>query len=159
MVRAADFAAASRPSRTDVEIHDVEVGGVTPKELDGTFYRYYDGSYYENGSKAIPFGGDRSVSAFRIKDGKVSFQQKYVLTERLVAERKAGLSLFGINEKPFTHHPCVRAVVDTSANTNVVVHANKLLAVSEGGPAHELDPSKFDSKLCVKGWLLRFRNQ
>ncbi|KAK1699822.1 carotenoid oxygenase [Colletotrichum godetiae] len=146
MARAADFAAASRPFRADVEIHDVEVEGVIPKELDGTFYRvvqdqYSDGSYYENGSKTVPFDGDGSVSAFRIKDGKVSFQQKYVLTERLVAERKAGRSLFGINKNPFTHHPCVRAVVDTSANTNVVVHANKLLAVSEGGPAYELDPN------------------
>ncbi|KXH45761.1 isoeugenol monooxygenase [Colletotrichum nymphaeae SA-01] len=142
----ADFAAASRPFRADVELHDVEVEGVIPKELDGTFYRvvqdqYYDGSYYENGTKTIPFDGDGSVSAFRFKDGKVSFQQKYVLTERLVAERKAGRSLFGIVKNPFTHHPCVRAVVDTAANTNVVVHANKLLAVSEGGPAYELDPN------------------
>lgn len=160
-----DFAAVSRPFRADVEIQDVEVEGEIPIELDGTFYRvrrvdyfprtlisdcfvqvmqdpYYDRSYYLNGAKSIPFDGDGSISAFRVKDGKASFQQRYVMTERLVAERKAGRSLFGINKNPFSHHPCVRAVMDATANVNVLVHANKLLAVGENGPAYELDPSK-----------------
>lgn len=167
-----DFAAVSRPFRADVEIQDVEVEGEIPKELDGTFYRvcrfnsfpktlisdsffevmqdpYYDRSYYLNGAKSIPFDGDGSISAFRVKDGKASFQQRYVMTERLVAERKAGRSLFGINKNPFSHHPCVRAVMDATANVNVLVHANKLLAVGENGPAYELDPSGSSSSLCT----------
>jgi carotenoid cleavage dioxygenase len=102
---------------------------------------YYEKDYYLNGSKTIPFDGDGSISAFRIKDGKVSFQQKYVMTERLVAERKAGRALFGMYSSPFSHHPCVRAVLDSTANTNVIVHADKLLALCEYGPAYELDPS------------------
>ncbi|KAJ3543879.1 hypothetical protein NM208_g3341 [Fusarium decemcellulare] len=141
-----DFAAVSRPFRADAGIEDVEVEGEIPKELSGTFYRvmqdpYYERDYYLDGSKTIPFDGDGSISAFRIKDGKVSFQQKYVMTERLVAERKAGRSLFGMLASPFSNHPCVRAVLDSVANTNVIIHAGKLLALCEFGPAYELDPN------------------
>ncbi|KAF9776959.1 hypothetical protein IL306_004786, partial [Fusarium sp. DS 682] len=141
-----DFSAASRPFRAEAGIEDVEIEGEIPQELNGTFYRvmqdpYYERDYYLNGSKTIPFDGDGSISAFRIKNGKVSFQQKYVMTERLVAERKAGRALFGMLASPFSSHPCVRAVTDSVANTNVIVHANKLLALCEFGPAYELDPN------------------
>ncbi|OQV06216.1 hypothetical protein CLAIMM_10820 [Cladophialophora immunda] len=141
-----DFAAASRPFRADASIADVEVEGEIPKELDGTFYRvmqdpYYDRDYYLDGAKTIAFDGDGSISAFRIKDGKASFEQRYVMTKRLVAERKAGRSLFGMYRSPFSHHPCVKAVADTTANTNVILHANKLLALCEHGPGYALDPN------------------
>ncbi|KAJ5201059.1 hypothetical protein N7449_005862 [Penicillium cf. viridicatum] len=146
-----DFASVSRPFRAEAGIEDVEVEGEIPKELDGTFYRvmqdpYYERNYYLNGSKTIPFDGDGSISAFRIKDGKASFQQKYVMTERLVAERKAGRALFGMYSSPFSHHPCVRAVLDNTANTNIIVHAGKLLALCEFGPAYELDPNTLITK-------------
>ncbi|CAG9977403.1 unnamed protein product [Clonostachys byssicola] len=141
-----DFSAVSRPFRAHVDIEDVEVEGNIPTELDGTFFRvmqdpYYERNYYLDGAKQIPFDGDGNISAFRFKDGKVSFQQRYVMTERLVAERKAGRALFGMNKSPFSHHPCVRAVLDAAANVNVLFHANKLLAVGENGPAYELDPN------------------
>lgn len=107
---------------------------------------YYPRDYYKNGSKTIPFDGDGSISAFRIKNGNCAFKQRYVLTERFLAERQAGRAMFGILKTPFSHHPCVRAVQDNTANTNVIVHAGKLLALSEQGPPYELDPSKSPSR-------------
>ncbi|KAH7070039.1 putative cartenoid oxygenase [Paraphoma chrysanthemicola] len=141
-----DFGGASNPFRAEAEIEDMEIEGTIPKELDGTYYRvmldpYYDRDFYLGGTKSIPFDGDGSVSAFRIRNGKVSYKQRYVLTERLVAERKAGKALFGMLRSPFSHHPCVRSVIDNVANTNVVVHAGKLLALAEQGPPYELEPS------------------
>jgi carotenoid cleavage dioxygenase-like enzyme len=103
---------------------------------------YYDRDYYLNGAKTIAFDGDGSITAFRIKDGKASFQQRYVMTKRLVAERKAGRALFGMFRSPFSHHPSVRAVADTTANTNVIMHAKKLLALCEHGPGYVLDPGE-----------------
>ncbi|KZM18849.1 uncharacterized protein EKO05_0006636 [Ascochyta rabiei] len=141
-----DFGGVSKPFRAEVELEEMEIEGTIPKELDGTYYRvmqdpYYDRDSYLGGAKTIPFDGDGSISAFRIKDGKVSYKQKYVLTERLVAERKAGKALFGMLQSPFSHHPCVRSVIDNLANTNVIVHAGKLLALAEQGPAYELEPN------------------
>ncbi|KAL3423042.1 isoeugenol monooxygenase [Phlyctema vagabunda] len=141
-----DFAGASRPFRAEAEIEDLEIIGTIPEELDGTFYRvmtdpYYNRDYYLNGEKSIPFDGDGSISAFRVKNGKVTYKQKYVMTERLIAERKAGRALFGMLRSPFSHHPCVRSVIDNLANTNVILHADKLLALGEQGPPYELDPN------------------
>ncbi|GME28329.1 Carotenoid oxygenase [Neofusicoccum parvum] len=102
---------------------------------------YYERDWFMGGSKATAFEGDASISAFRVKNGKASFKQRYVLTERLLAERKAGRALFGIAKAPFTHHPCVQALVDGAPNTNVIVHAGKLLALGEGGAPYDLDPN------------------
>ncbi|KAL1635313.1 hypothetical protein SLS56_001736 [Neofusicoccum ribis] len=141
-----DYSAATRPFRAHVEIEDLEVEGEIPCELDGTFYRvmqdpYYERDWFMGGSKATAFEEDASISAFRVKNGKAAFKQRYVLTERLLAERKAGGALFGIAKASFTHHPCVRALVDGAPNTNVIVHAGKLLALGEGGAPYDLDPN------------------
>ena len=60
-----------------------------------------------------------------------------------MAERKAEKALFGIMRSPFSHHPCVRSLEDNVANTNVIVHAGKLLALGELGAPYELDPSEY----------------
>lgn len=41
------------------------------------------------------FNGDGNISAFRIKDGRVSFQQRLVRTEKFTREREAGRALMG----------------------------------------------------------------
>lgn len=166
-----DFAAVSKPCRLEGDLDDLIVDGDIPQELDGTFYRvisfiifcsalrclpgipsltvlkvsqdpYYDPDYFQDGTKATPFDGDGNVSAFRIKDGRVSWKQRYVYTERLVAERKAGRSLFGLLSAPFTNHPCVQALTQSPANTNVIIHNGKLLALHEVGPPFEMDPGR-----------------
>ncbi|GME44305.1 hypothetical protein GTA08_BOTSDO06373 [Neofusicoccum parvum] len=146
-----DFAAVSKPCRLEGDLDDLIVDGDIPQELDGTFYRvsqdpYYDPDYFQDGTKATPFDGDGNVSAFRIKDGRVSWKQRYVYTERLVAERKAGRSLFGLLSAPFTNHPCVQALTQSPANTNVIIHNGKLLALHEVGPPFEMDPVTLQTK-------------
>lgn len=41
---------------------------------------------------------------------------------------------------PYTYHPCVRAALDSTANTNILVYGKRLLALKESGQAYELDP-------------------
>lgn len=41
------------------------------------------------------FNGDGNVAAFRIQDGRVSFRQRYVRTEKFVKEREAQRALLG----------------------------------------------------------------
>lgn len=103
---------------------------------------YYDPDYFQDGAKQTPFDGDGNVSAFKISNGVVSWKQRYVQTERLVAEKKAGRSLFGLLHAPFTHHPCVQSLIASGAHTNVILHNKKLLALQEAGPPYEMDPSK-----------------
>ena len=45
---------------------------------------------------------DGSISAFRIHDGHVDYQQRYVKTDRFMEETKYRRNLFGKYRNPFT---------------------------------------------------------
>lgn len=70
---------------------------------------------------------------------------KYVETERLKLERKANRRLFGLYRNPFTHHPCVRAAVDSTANTNVMMWAGHLLALKEVALPYSVDADTLET--------------
>ena len=88
----------------------------------------------------VPIDGDGNLSAFLFQDGKVDFKMRYVETERYVLERRAGKALFGLYRNPFSHHPCVRLAVDSTANTNVVMWANILMCLKEVACPYVVDP-------------------
>lgn len=92
-----------------------------------------------------PVDGDGLVSALRIHGGHADFKQRFVETERLKLERKAGRAMFGTFRNPFTHHPCVRQAIDATANTHILIHAGKMLALSERGAPYEVDPNTLDT--------------
>ncbi|MDK0575373.1 carotenoid oxygenase family protein, partial [Clostridium perfringens] len=92
-------------------------------ELDGTFYSVGpDQAFPPMLGDANPFNGDGFVRAFRIKDGHCDLQLKYVMTQRLAAERKARKGLFGHYRNPFSDDPSVKGLSRAVANTNVVLH-------------------------------------
>ncbi|KAH1587096.1 hypothetical protein KXX34_006877 [Aspergillus fumigatus] len=132
---------ATAPGRVETELEDLVVYGEIPKEIDGTFYRIMADPFYPpSPENNIPIEGDGHVSAFRICNGKVSMKTRYVDTERLKLERKANRRLFGLYRNPFTHHPCVRAAVDSTANTNMVYWAGRLLALKEVALPYQVHP-------------------
>jgi carotenoid cleavage dioxygenase len=92
-----------------------------------------------------PIEGDGNMSAFRIHDGKVDLKPRYVDTERLRLERAAGKRLFGLYRNPFSHHPCVRAAVDSTANTNLIFWNDHVLALKEGGLPHAVDTDTLET--------------
>lgn len=137
---------AAAPSRVEIEIADLQVQGKIPDEINGTFYRIMADPFYPPAREnSIPIEGDGNVSAFRIKNGQVDMKTKYVDTERLKLERKANQRLFGLYRNPFTHHPCVRAAVDSTANTNLVYWAGRLLALKEVALPYQVDPHTLDT--------------
>ncbi|KAF7524058.1 hypothetical protein PCG10_005962 [Penicillium crustosum] len=140
-----------KPCRFEGEVRNLIVHGEVPKQLDGTFFRvmpdpHISPSYHENGIHYIPFDGDGNVSAFRVKDGHVDFRQQYVKTERLVKEREARQSLWGRYQNPYTSHPCVRAAIESTANTNVVYYHGNLLALKEYTLPYSLDPVTLETR-------------
>ncbi|KAL5347575.1 transcriptional regulatory protein rco1 [Pseudogymnoascus australis] len=137
---------ASFPCRLEGEVSDLLVYGEIPNEIDGTFYRIMvDPFFPPQPENNIPIEGDGNVCAFRIRNGQVDMKTKYVDTERLKLERKANKRLFGLYRNPFTHHPCVRAAVDSTANTNLVMWAGHLLALKEVALPYAIDPNSLDT--------------
>ncbi|KAF6822728.1 isoeugenol monooxygenase [Colletotrichum plurivorum] len=140
-----DLAGSNLPCRLEGEIGDLVVLGEIPKEIDGTFYRVMTDPFVPPHPGNVPLDGDGNISAFRIRDGRVDMKMRYVETERYKLERKANKALFGLYRNPFTHHPCVRAAVDSTANTNVVFWADHLLALKEGGLPYSVDAQTLET--------------
>ncbi|KAH9205534.1 carotenoid oxygenase [Leptodontidium sp. 2 PMI_412] len=143
---AQDLTGSNAPCRLEGEIADLIVHGTVPPAIAGTFYRVMCDPFVPPHPNNIPLDGDGHISAFRFHDGRVDMKLRYIETERYLLERRANKALFGLYRNPFTHHPCVRAAVDSTANTNLVFWADKLLALKEGGLPYEVDPHTLDTK-------------
>lgn len=139
-----DLSGSSNPGRFEAEAGNLVVFGQIPEQINGTFYRVGPDRYTRK-EKAVPIDGDGSISAFRIHESCIDFKMKYVKTEKLRLEIRAGKSLFGAFQNPWDRHPCIRAAVDSSANTNVIYWANRLLALEEVGNPYEIDPDTLDT--------------
>lgn len=137
---ALDLAGSDQPCRLEGEVADLVVFGEIPDAINGTFYRIMSDPFVPPHPQNIPLDGDGSISALRFNNGRVDLQVKYVETERYLLERKAGKALFGLYRNPYTHHPCVRNAVDSTANTNIILWAGHLLALKEGGLPYAIDP-------------------
>lgn len=130
-----------KPARFEGEIYDLEVDGNVPDEIDGTFFQVApDPQYPPMLGDDIFFNGDGAITAFTFKNGHVDFKRRYVMTERLKAQRAARASLHGIYRNRYTNDPSVRELNNSTANTNVVVHGGKLLALKEDSAPYALDP-------------------
>ena len=142
----AAFQQMNKPCRLEGEIHDLEVTGTVPPEINGTFYRIQpDPQYPPIFEDDIHFNGDGSVTAIQIKDGHVNFKQRYVRTERWKAERKFGKAMFGLYRNPFTDNEAVKGVIRTVSNTNIIFWRGMLLATKEDGPPHAMDPETLET--------------
>lgn len=125
-----------------------DVTGALPADLQGTLYRNGAGKL-DAGGQALGhlFDGDGMLSMFAMADGKVHYRNRYVRTEHY---RKSLTS----NGAPFralgTMRPggilanALRFPANV-ANTGVVMHAGKLLALWEGGPPTEINPDTLDT--------------
>ncbi|PYI07562.1 carotenoid oxygenase [Aspergillus sclerotiicarbonarius CBS 121057] len=142
---ALDLAGSNLPCRLEGEVGSLVVFGDIPKEITGVFYRVMVDPYVPPDERNVPIDGDGSISAFWFHDGKVDMKMRYIETERYKLERKAGRALFGLYRNPFTHHPCVRAAVDSTANTNLVYWAGYLLALKEVALPYAVDPITLDT--------------
>ncbi|KAK7530165.1 carotenoid oxygenase [Phyllosticta citribraziliensis] len=143
---ALDLTGSNLPCRLEGEIGDLVVMGEIPKEITGTFYRVMCDPFVPPHPDNVPLDGDGSIQAFRVLDGRVDMKMRYIETERYKLERKANKALFGLYRNPFTHHPCVRAAVDSTANTNLVYWADHLLALKEGALPYAVDPHTLETR-------------
>lgn len=133
------------PCRLEGEITDLVVHGELPIEISGTFYRVMVDPFVPPDERNVPLDGDGSISAFRFHNGKVDMKMRYIETERYKLERKAQKALFGLYRNPYTHHPCVRAAVDSTANTNLVYWAGQLLALKESALPYAVQPNSLET--------------
>ncbi len=123
------------------EIRDCAVVGELPRELHGTLYRNGPNPQFAPTGGYHFFLGDGMVHAFHFEDGRCSYRNRWVRTPRFEAERAAGRPLYGDLFAGEPADPAAKGVPNGPANTNIVWHGGKLLALVEGGlEPVELDP-------------------
>jgi carotenoid cleavage dioxygenase len=133
------------PIRTEDDF-ECRVTGRIPQGLTGAFYRNGPNPQFDPGPAYHAFIGDGMIHGFFLRDGKAHYRNRYVRTPRWLAENAAGRPLFGGMGRP--SDPSVEGVVSGGANTNIVFHAGKLMALQEQSEPFLMDPATLDSK----GW-------
>ena len=127
---------------------DVELGvaeGTLPAGLRGVLYRNGPGTNASFGHPyAHPFDGDGHVVRFAFDGARVRYSNRFVETRERAQEAMAGRPLFrsfGTNLPGGIGANIGRLRFKNAANTSVVFHGQKLLALWEGGLPHRLDPA------------------
>jgi len=133
------------PVRTECDAPDLVLHGDLPRELAGTLYRNGPNPLYAPRDRYHPFSGDGMLHAFRFENGRVSYRNRWVRTAKWRLEREAGEALFGTLGNPLTSDVRAAGTPFNVANTAVVWHGGRLLALEEGNPPFALDPETLES--------------
>ena len=127
------------------EALDLIVEGEVPRSLNGAYYRNGPNPQFAPRGNYHWFDGDGMIHGFFFENGKVDYRNRWVRTERFEDERKAGESLYGGLTDMGATHESVAGKSPNAANTNIIWHGGKLLALWEAGPPTELDPKTLDT--------------
>ncbi len=133
------------PIRMECDIDDVIIRGEIPADLDITYYRNGPDPQFPPRGNHHWFAGDGMLHMFRIRDGRVRYRNRWARTVKWTLERREGRSLYNPFNPP-ENDPITQSVTeDGLANTNIVWHGGKLLALEEGHPPFEVEPETLDS--------------
>jgi carotenoid cleavage dioxygenase len=132
---------------------DLAVVGEIPRELRGALFRIGPNPQFEpRDPNHHWFGGDGMVHGFYVADGKVSYRNRYVRTPKWELEHEHGRSLFGAFGNPMTTDPIAFGNEGGVANTNIVWHAGRLMALEEAHHPFEMDPKDLSSRGYVRDY-------
>jgi carotenoid cleavage dioxygenase-like enzyme len=133
------------PVRSEDDL-ELTVTGEIPAGLRGALYRIGPNPQFEpRDPNHHWFAGDGMVHGFYLADGKATYRNRYVRTPRWELEHAAGRSLFGTFGNPMTTEPAVMGQDSGVANTNIVWHAGRLMALEEGHAPFEMAPDTLNS--------------
>jgi carotenoid cleavage dioxygenase len=140
------FRGYASPVRIEADVHDLEVVGQIPVELNGAYFRNSaDHCYPPLLGKDIFLNGDGMVHCVRFENGHADLKTRYVRTEKFKLERQARRALFGAYRNPFTDAPEVAGRDNNTANTSILWHHGRLYALKESGRPYELDANTLET--------------
>jgi carotenoid cleavage dioxygenase len=124
---------------------DLTVEGDLPRELRGALFRIGPNPQFApRDPNQHWFAGDGMVHGFYLADGKATYRNRYVRTPKWKLEHAAGRSLFG-GFNPMLNDPSVMGKDAGVANTNILWHAGRLMALEEAHMPTEMVPPTLDT--------------
>jgi carotenoid cleavage dioxygenase-like enzyme len=135
------------PIASEDDFADLPVKGEIPKGLAGSYYRTGPNPQFAPRDDNYHwFAGDGMIHALTVADGKVSYKNRYVRTPKWELEHQAGKALFGTFGNPMTSDPSTFGKDSGVANTNIVWHGGRLLALEEAHQPFALDPRSLEPR-------------
>jgi carotenoid cleavage dioxygenase len=131
------------PLQEERTITELTVSGTIPTDLDGRYLR--NGANPVSGFSDHPFLGDGMIHGIRLRDGAAEwYRNRYVQTPFIATPDRPVIDL----------GDSLTDMTASKANTNVIGHAGKILALEEGHFPYVLDgnldtvgPTDYDGKL------------
>ena len=134
------------PLQMESDAPNIVIEGLIPADLHGTLYRNGPNPQFAPRGAYHWFGGDGMIHAFFIENGKISYKNRWARTMNWTLENEAGEALFSAFDPSKSDPRVVNMETNGLANTNIIWHGNKLLALVESHPPFEMDPSTLSSK-------------
>jgi len=137
------------PVQAELTVDELPVVGELPPQLNGMFVRNGPNPQFPPLGHYHWFDGDGMLHGVQIQDGKASYRNRYIRTQGFEQERQAERALFGGLLEPS------QGGFKNVANTALVWHGDRFLALWEGGEPHGIalptldttGPHTFDGKL------------
>jgi carotenoid cleavage dioxygenase-like enzyme len=129
------------PVHDELVVDDLVVSGNLPEALEGIYLRNGGNPAFKPLGRYHLFDGDGMIHGVELADGRARYRNRFVETAGLLAERRAGRALFGgLSEFSMPDPELVAEVgmMKNTANTNVIRHADRYLALMEGCPPTEI---------------------
>lgn len=124
------------PVTEEVTETELKVVGKVPAELNGLFVRNGPNPQFPPLRNYHWFEGDGMLHAVLLRDGKASYRNRWIRTDGWNEERKAGRAVYpSLLDPPSGTNP---PRFKNTANTSVLWHHGKLLALWEAGPPTEV---------------------
>jgi carotenoid cleavage dioxygenase-like enzyme len=130
------------PVHDELEVAELAVTGVLPPQLDGLYVRNGANPAFPPLGRYHLFDGDGMLHGVELRGGRAGYRNRFVESKGLRAERRAGRALFGgLGEYRLPEPELVAeaGLFKNTANTNIVRHAGRYLALMEGALPTEVD--------------------
>lgn len=132
------------PVKDELSVTHLSIIGKLPEELNGIYMRNGPNPAFPPISYTYPLDGDGMLHALYLSNGNACYRNRFVETKGLLAEKRAGRSLYGGIAHPIPTDPKLTGKdgdpgpVKDGAFIHIVRHAAQYLALWESGPAYEV---------------------
>ncbi|MNU59578.1 Carotenoid cleavage oxygenase [compost metagenome] len=134
------------PVQREADVRDLRViAGRIPADLRGVYMRNGPNPEFKPIAYTYPLDGDGMIHAVYIEDGKARYRNRYVKTQSLTVERRAGRAVFGSFAHPVPVDPAaflpgeVPSPVKNGAFVNIIFHGGRFIALNEATTSYEVN--------------------
>jgi carotenoid cleavage dioxygenase len=135
--RQPDLTGEKAPVIDEIDVADCAVSGQLPPVLRGTFVRNGPNPMFEPVGRYNVLDGDGMLHAVTITDDGVSYRNRWIRSRGLLAEVAQGRAIYpglgNVTDFPDPAFTGTAGPVKNPANTHIIEHAGRRLALWEGG--------------------------